>query len=271
MRFLLIPFLLFGLVTVGFAQTDPLTQTHGAINQGLGNLRVNPTNAHSYFNNPGALSRIEKSEMAVGFDLRYGLKELSTGDLALAWKRQNGTFGFGISAFGGKLFKQQTIGMAYSNQMGIVSAGLKAELLQTQIDGFGSATSLIFSFGGIAELSPKFFIGANISNINRAKVSAESNNRLPTGVQLGINYLPTDQLSLFLEIEKDIQLEPITKLGISYSIQDWIILRSGINTQPSRLFFGLGILPGKISINYAYGQNSSLGSTHHLSFGMPWD
>lgn len=271
MRFLLIPFLLFGLVTVGFAQTDPLTQTHGAINQGLGNLRVNPTNAHSYFNNPGAMSRIEKSEMAVGFDLRYGLKELSTVDLALAWKRQNGTFGFGISAFGGKLFKQQTIGMAYSNQMGIVSAGLKAELFQTQIDGFGSATSLIFSFGGIAELSPKFFIGANISNINRAKVSAESNNRLPTGVQLGINYLPTDQLSLFLEIEKDIQLEPITKLGISYSIKDWIILRSGINTQPSRLFFGLGILPGKISINYAYGQNSSLGSTHHLSFGMPWD
>nr|HAD50851.1 hypothetical protein [Algoriphagus sp.] len=84
---------------------------------------------------------------------------------------------------------------------------------------------------------------------------------------MGLEYRPLESLSLFFEVEKDIQIQPITKLGIAYSLQDFLVLRSGVNTNPSRLFFGLGVLPGKIQFDYSYGQNSALGSTHHLSLG----
>lgn len=261
-------FFFFGSIQLTFAQMDPLTQVHGASNQALGNIRVHHSNVWSIFNNVGALDRISNSEiLGVGFDHRYGLKELTTLNLAGAFRSQKGTFGIGISRFGGKLFNQQTFNLGYSNTLGIASIGIKAEWFQTQIENFGSAGSLLISLGGVAELSPNLFLGAHISNINRGKISRDSESRLPTAVQMGLEYRPLESLNLFFEVEKDIQIQPITKVGIAYTLQEFLVLRSGVNTNPSRLFFGLGVLPGKIQFDYSYGQNSALGSTHHLSLG----
>ena len=219
------------------AQTDPLTQVHGARSQGMGNLRVHGMDTWSYFNNPGGLTKLEGSAIAAGYDNRFGLKELSTVDLVGAWKVKAGTLGFGVSHYGGKLFNQQSLGLAFANQLGIVSMGAKLEWFQTQIEGFGSGHSLIFSLGGIAELSPNFSIGASISNLNRAKISKDSETRLPTGVSLGVFYSPISQLEIHVEVEKDIQIKPVVKAGLEYAIKDWIFLRTGINSNPSRMFF----------------------------------
>ena len=39
----------------------------------------------SYFNNPGGLALLESASIAVGYDNRFGLKELSTLDFTAAW------------------------------------------------------------------------------------------------------------------------------------------------------------------------------------------
>lgn len=252
------------------AQTDPLTQSHGARSQSLGNLRVNLTDSWAYFNNIGSLDRIAESELAVGYDHRFGLKELSTFDLVGAWKNNFGTIGFGVSRFGGSLFNQQSLGLGFSNQLGIVSIGMKAEWFQTQIEGFGTGNSLLLSLGGVAELSPQFFMGAHISNINRGKISKNSEDRLPTSIQMGITYRPASQLNIFLEAEKDIEIEPTVKAGLEYVIRELLWLRAGANTNPGRIFFGLGLKPGRFQIDYGFGQNSALGSTNHVSLGMRW-
>ncbi|MEP0713797.1 hypothetical protein [Algoriphagus sp.] len=249
-------------------QTDPLTQVHGARSQGMGNLRVHGLDTWSYFNNPGGLAKLEESAIAAGYDNRFGLKELSTVDLVGAWKVDAGTWGFGVSHYGGKLFNQQALGVAFANQLGIVSIGAKLEWFQTQIEGFGSGHSAIFSLGGMAELSPKFSIGASISNLNRSKISKDSESRLPTGVSLGLRYTPISELQLHLEVEKDISIKPIVKAGLEYAIRDWIFLRTGINSNPSRIFFGIGLKSSRLNLDYAYGQNQALGSTHHLSLGL---
>ncbi|WP_111612195.1 PorV/PorQ family protein [Algoriphagus yeomjeoni] len=262
---------LFCLPFISTAQTDPHTQVHGARSQGMGNLRVHGMDTWSYFNNPGGLAKLESSEIAAGSDLRFGLKELSSVDLVGAWKVNAGTLGFGISRYGGKLFNQQSLGVAFANQLGIVSVGGKLEWFQTQIEGFGSGSSVIFSLGGMAELSPNFSVGASISNLSRSKLSKYSETRLPTGVSLGIFYTPISQLQIHLEVEKDIQIKPIVKAGIEYGIREWIFLRTGINSNPSRLFFGLGLRSKSMSLDYAFGQNQALGITNHLSLGFAFE
>ncbi|MCS5489126.1 hypothetical protein [Algoriphagus limi] len=247
-----------------------MTQVHGARNQGIGNQRVHLPSTWSYFNNIGALDRTKKSGIAVGYDHRFGLQELSTFDLATAIKNRKGTFGLGISRFGGKLFNQQTIGIGYSHTLGVNSIGLKMEYFQTQMEGFGSGGSLLFSLGGITELNPKLYLGASISNINRGKISQETDSRLPTLVQLGLHYLPTETLSLLIELEKDIQQSPLLKAGLEYRLKEWIFLRSGINTQPSRFFAGFSIQKGNLRLDYAYSQLAPLGSTNHLSLNYQW-
>ncbi|GAA0881194.1 hypothetical protein GCM10009119_41640 [Algoriphagus jejuensis] len=231
----------------------------------MGNAKIFLPDSWTYFNNVGAMDRIEGTEISAGFDHRYGLPELTTVDLALAWKNEFGTLGLGVSRFGGKLFNQQLFGLGFSNTLGIVSIGAKVEWFQTQIEGFGNGNAVLFSLGGVAELGPKFFLGANFSNLNSAKISQNSEQRLPTAVQLGVSYLPIESLRVLAELEKDVELDPIFKVGIEYELREWIILRTGVNSNPSRLSFGLGIRKNRFGFDYAYGQNSSLGRTHHVS------
>ena len=251
--------------TNGIAQTDPLTQAHGARSQGMGNTKVFLPDSWTYFNNIGALDRIEKSQISAGFDSRFGIPDLSSVDLSLGWKSNLGTFGLGVSRFGGKLFSQQLIGLGFSNTLGIVSLGAKVDWYQTQIEGFGTGNALLFSFGGVAELGPKFFLGANFSNLNRAKVSQNSDQRLPTLMQMGITYLAGEAVRITAEIEKDIELSPIFRAGIEYQFKEWLFLRTGMSSHPARLSFGLGLRKDRFGFDYAYGQNTALGRSHHLS------
>lgn len=271
MKHLIFLSFLFLLPVKSFAQTDPLTQVHGAHNQSIGNIRVFGSTAWSYFNNPGVLANLETDQLVIGYDHRYGLKELNTYDLAASLRSNFGTFGFGITRFGGKLFNQQSLGIAFANQLGIVSFGGKVEWFQTQVEGFGSGNSLIFSLGGIAELGPKLNFGATIGNLTRSRLGKNSDQRLPTGISLGLAYTPIDQLQFFAEIEKDIQISPIYKFGMEYKIKEWISLRTGINSNPAKIFFGLGLNHERLGIDFGYGQNNPLGSTSHLSLSYSLD
>lgn len=269
-QFLFISFF-FLLSARSYTQTDPLTQVHGARNQSLGNIRVFGNSAWSYFNNPGALATVEKDQIVVGYDHRFGLKELNTVDLAATIHRNFGTLAFGVTKFGGKLFSQQSLGLSFANQLGIASFGGKLEWFQTNVEGFGSGNSLVFSLGGIAELGPKFNLGATISNLNRGQVSKNNDQRLPTGISLGLNYAPIEQVQLFAEVEKDIQISPIYKFGLEYSLKDWLLLRTGINSNPTKVFFGLGLKQERFGIDFGFGQNNPLGTTSHLSLSYQLD
>lgn len=214
------------------------------------------------------MDRMEESELGVSVDQRFGLIELSTVSLAGTFRSQLGTLGLGVSRYGGALFNQQQLGIGYSNTLGIVSLGAKVDWYQTQIEGFGTGNSFLISMGGVAQLGPEFFLGAHFSNLTQSRISRNSELALPTLVQLGIGYFPTKFLSIHSEIEKDVDLPAVFKLGIEYALSEWILLRTGVNSHPSQLSFGLGIRKSKFGFDYAYGQNTGLGRTHHFSLGL---
>jgi hypothetical protein len=83
-------------------------------------------------------------------------------------------------------------------------------------------------------------MGARISNLTREKISKKTDQRIPTGISMGVNYTPITSLSLQLEIEKDIQLLPIVKAGLEYGNKELIFLQAGINSNPNRIFFRVG-------------------------------
>jgi hypothetical protein len=149
-----------------------------------------------------------------------------------------------------------------------VSLGGKLDWFQTQIEGFGSGNSLLFSLGGIAQLGPDFFMGANFSNLTQSKISENSGQALPTLIQLGLSYVPSSTLTLFSELEKDVDLPPVFKTGIEYALSREIYLRTGVNSHPVRMSFGLGVRKNAFGFDYAYGQNTALGRTHHFSLGF---
>ncbi|KEO72355.1 PorV/PorQ family protein [Anditalea andensis] len=235
---------------------------------GMGNANVTLADGWSMFNNIGGLGRIEQTQAVFGYDHRLNMNELTTLAAGLALVQRWGNLGLNVSHYGGTLFNQQNIGIGFSNTLGITSFGLKLNYLQTNIEGFGRSGSPIIEFGGIAELTPQLFFGAHIYNLSRSKLSKLSEEYLPMTIKAGLSYRPSEFLMLNMEAEKEILLEPIFKAGLEYNLKNRIWGRTGFNTQPNNLFFGLGFKPRRYHIDYAMGQNYRLGFTHHFSFNL---
>lgn len=249
------------------AQGGIETLPRGARSVGQGNANVTISDSWSLFNNIGALGMIAGSSIAVGYDHRFNLNELTTLSATAVIHTDGFQYGLSVSSFGEEHFNQSNIGFGIANQLGIASLGLKINYFQTNIEGFGRAAAPVLEFGGVAELSPNLFFGAHIYNIANAKVGGNSEDRIPTVVKSGISYRPTEKLMVNIEAEKDILLDAVIKLGIEYNLMDRIWLRSGVNTYPSNLFFGVGFRPKNFVIDYAMIQSPYLGNTHHFSFG----
>lgn len=250
------------------AQSDLSTQAFGAKSYGLGTIKIFHQDAWSLSNNVGAMARIQTTEIGIALDQRYGIQELSTSAIALILKNPIGNLGFSISKQGGDSYQQQRLGIGLAASKGMMHVGAKAEWVQTYIEGFGTGNALLLSFGWLAELHSKFFFGAHLTNLNQATLSRESPLKIPTLLAVGTTYLPAKNLELHSEVEKEVQSPPIFKVGIQYQLERWIFLRTGLTSYPTALYFGIGLYTKKFGFDYALGQSSPLGNTHHLSLHL---
>ena len=256
---------------VATGQNGTETYPKGARSMGMGNAHVTHADAWGIFNNVGALGRLSSNQVLFGYDHRLGIHELTTLAAGAAFVRDFGVLGLGVSHYGGSHFNQKTIGLGFSNTLGIASFGFKINYFQTNIEGFGRSGSPILEFGGLAALGPDLYFGAHVYNLTRSKFSKASSDYLPTVVKAGFSYHPSDKLIINIEAEKDIILPPQFKTGIEYNLLGRLWLRSGMQTQPNNLFFGMGFKPKRFQIDYALSQNYRLGYTHHFSFNYLLD
>ena len=254
--------------TLSFAQNGMDSYPTGARSMGMGNAHVTLADSWTLFNNIGGLGRLSATQAMFSYDHRLGMNELTTLAAGLALVQDWGNLGVNVSHYGGTLFNQQNLGIGFSNTLGIASFGVKLNYFQTNIEGFGRSASPVIEFGGVAELGPQLFFGAHVYNVGRAKLSKLSGEYLPTVIKAGLSYRPTENLMVNVEAEKEVLLDPIFKAGLEYNIKDRIWARTGFNTQPNNLFFGIGFKPRKYRIDYAMGQNYRLGFTHHFSFNL---
>ncbi len=253
------------------AQSGVEVLPRGARSMGLANANVTLADAWSVFNNIGGIGSVEESEFFAGYDHRLGLNELTTLAAGAVFNGASGAWGIGLSNYGGDLFNQQTIGVGYGNQLGIASLGIKINYFQTNIEGFGRGAAPIVEVGGVAELTPWLFFGAHMYNGTRSKLSQVTGEYLPMIVRSGLSFRPTEGLMINLEAEKEVYLAPQLKVGVEYSLRERLYARTGINTHPQQVFFGIGFSPKRYRFDYAMSQNHQLGFTHHVSFNYLWN
>ncbi len=257
--------------TFAYSQNGTEVLPKGARSMGLGNANVTIGDAWSVFNNIGGLGLVEGNQGFAGYDHRLGLTELTTIAAGMSFTGDRGNIGFGVSSFGGDLFNQQNIGIGIARKLGLASLGVKINYFQTNIEGFGRSATPLLELGGVAEVLPQLVFGAHIYNLTRAKLSKVSQDHLPMVVKTGISYRPASFLMVNVEAEKEMLLDPQVKIGLEYGILEKLWARTGINTQPNNLFFGIGFRPKNFIVDYALSQHLQLGFTHHFSFNYLWN
>lgn len=241
----------------------PFAGAHGA---GLANATSCLQNEWSLLNNVAGLASEENLRVAIGYDFNFGLPAATRLAAVCNVPGPIGTFGLGAFHFGDNVYNEQAIHAGFANKFGIAALGVRTSFLQYQAEGFGSAHLLTIGFGGIASLTDRLDVGAHIFHINQPTVDAAENEHLPTTMAVGVSFRPSQDVALFGEIEKDIDLKPVFRMALSYSPLEKISFRTGYSLGPEAAFFGCGFWPGLIKFDYALQYQPLLGINHVVSF-----
>ena len=215
-------------------------------------------------NNVGGLGQLDQFSIYASYEILYNLVDLSNQSMGLILPLSLGNLGFDVNRLGGELYDEMSAGLSYSNQFGLASLGLKINYFQMLIEGLEKQSTLILEFGGIAEITPRWFFGAHIYNLTQARI-ADGVGYIPTVVKAGLSYRPFQTLSLNLEVLKDIDFEPTVRLGLEYEAFRFFRLRTGFNDQPFKAFGGFGFHKNRLSIDYSYGTHQQLGGSSQIS------
>ncbi len=238
----------------------------GARSSGMAGASLTLADEYSLFNNIGGLGRVENHAVFSSYQNRYGISEFQIIGAGALYNSGIGTAGVGFYRFGDDIYSEQRIHLAFGNKFQMVSLGLGVDVVQYNVSTIGVTQALAIQFGGIAEITPQLRFGAHIFNLNQAEVSRETEEKIPTVMKAGISYLPSKELIITTEVEKDLDFDEVFKVGIEYQIIQSVFLRTGISTRPFLGAFGVGFHPKNLKFDYAFSNESRLGSIHEISF-----
>jgi hypothetical protein len=235
----------------------------GSRANGLGYASSCLSDAWSTFNNPAGLSNPENTSVNVTYDVFSNFKTFNRYAATFHFPFLGGGSGIGIMRFGDELYNEQQIRIAYANQLGITSLGASCQYIQYRAEGIGTKGIVTFSLGGITKLTDWLRTGAYIVNVTQPKVA--ENEKIPTLLILGVSVKASEKVFLFLEVEKNINEEPVLKSAVEYQINKKFAFRTGIHPAPASGFFGFSIQHKKLKLDYAFSYLPAIGTRHQTT------
>lgn len=228
----------------------------------MGGLVSTSTSIDAILNNQAGLYKLTGYGFIASAEQRFLLNELSTISFGAAYGKKNlGSFGLLISSFGIDEYKEQKFAFAYARKLlDKLSIGGQLDFLSTRILGYGSSNSVTFEIGIQSMVTKEFTLGFHLFSPGQVSQGTESN--IPTRMNAGFAYHPSNKLLIVLEVEKIIDLDFAVRGGISYAFADQFILRAGASTGETTFSFGLAYkIQNSLYFDGAFSQHEVLGIT----------
>jgi hypothetical protein len=182
-----------------------------------------------------------------------------------------GVVGFTAQRFGGKLYAEQALGVAYGYQLGTVRVGAKVEVLQVSIEGLGSRQTVAASLGGQADIIPrKLTFGATLYNLNQARLAPYQDERVPTVLRAGLGWQASEKVLVLVETEKDVEQDADFRAGLEYRPLPVLALRGGLAALTHQTTGGVGFRSGALQLDYAAAWQQALGLSQQVSVAYVW-
>ena len=248
----------------------------GARSAGLSNASVMYSDIWSIHHNQAGLAYLDGITVGVYnesyFHEQYGLKAL-----AIAVPTNMGALGTVFSHFGYQNYYEQKIGLSYAKALNNkVAIGVQLDYLRLFIRDYGSDDRITFETGIYAELLPNWYIGIHAYNPARISLFSDRNTQINTIFRAGTGYNYKNKFYIAFETEKEIDRDPVYKIGAAYTVYNNIDIRIGykIASQIEPTFhqntysFGLGFRFIGIHSNIAFTHHNQLGYIAHISLNF---
>jgi len=251
--------------TVHALQSQSVHTLIGSRAQGLAYASACLEDEWSVFNNVAGMATVK--QMTAGFTYASHPSLTSFNRMAAVFVTPVplGTVAAGIYRFGDDLYSEQLLVAGYANSFGLASLGMKVQYVQYRTEGYGTASAVSLSFGGIARITSNLAVGAHIMNVTQPEIATEDKERLPVILTAGVSFTPSEKLFLTTEIEKDLDYDFTWKSAFEYRPLKKFVFRSGFNIRPDAGFIGVGFVPTRYTIDYALRYQPGFGASHQAT------
>jgi len=243
----------------------------GGRSAALAHSSVALTDVWSSFHNQAGLAYLEKPAIALGYENRFFLQELSIGHLSFAHPFSFGTVGLNFNYFGFELYNESKFGLTYARAFGkYFSVGLQLNYHSYYVsEGTENPGFITYEAGVIAKPNSRLNIGFHVFNPSNNYKNSETDERLPVIGRLGAQYRFSDEVALTAEVRKNDRFPERYALGFEYHLAKALTLRAGSSIQPLANTFGIGLHFSGFSANMAYEYAYTLGN--NANFSLQYD
>ena len=244
----------------------------------MGGAAVNQSDLWSVENNMGALPFYNKTAVGAYYSNSFLIKELAHKSIVGTYALKNSSFGLSLSQFGYSLYQENKVGLSYGLKLSDnFGAGVQLNYFNLKIgEGYGSTGVLTAKVGVYTKITDEFSLAATISNPTRAKLTDSKNEglpdeRLPTEIQVGLNYEFSKKLNTSIQVSKDLDFDPSIHFGLEYQVIEILYLRAGIANKPAESSFGFGLFFKDFQMDFASCFDSNLGFSPKISLSYTFE
>ena len=220
--------------------------------------------------NPACLTLVGGPQVEVYYTPQpFGIKELSTGGIALGFRTAPGAVAVGLSSFGFDHYREVSGSLAVAGTISAISAGVTLNLYSVTIQHYGSAGAVALDVGTRIPIGGTAAIGMSLLNVGAATIGS-SRERIPQALTVGCAYAPLRSFRLVFDYQKELSFEGSARIGFEYQPLDALILRGGASENPSVAAGGIGVRLLSFEFDYALSNHAELGWTQALSLSLTW-
>jgi len=234
----------------------------GAANTAMGSTSACSQNVFSAHNNPAGIAYVKRIGFGIFAEKPFVIKQVNNFNLsAVVPLKKIGSFGFDVNYFGYSAYNETRAGFSYARSFAeVVSVGLKFDYLRLAISDNGSKN--LFAFGVGLQYQPIKVLrfGASVYNPVSSNLDTEYKEKLATNFVLGLSYLPSEKLTINVDVDKELNEKFRLKTGVEYKPIKMLFLRIGAATNPTLFSFGLG--------SEFKGFKLDIAAAYHLQLGI---
>jgi len=112
----------------------------------MGNANTTLTDTWSVFNNVAGISAIAQATAIFGYNQYFDIEGFDIVAAGVVQPISIGTLGISATRFGDKLYNEQMYSLGYSNKIGFVRLGVRANYYQMRISEYGTAHGFLMDY-----------------------------------------------------------------------------------------------------------------------------
>lgn len=199
----------------------------------------------SFLFNPAVINRLDDKSIDINYFNRYGLKELGTVGMALAYPNKLLSLGVDISSFGYDQYRESRFRLSFGKQLNkrwSLGLGIHYSMLQTALTD-RQPQYLSTDIGILFSPVEKLLIGMLIMDypsvpIKKAEIDIEDF----TGysLQIGFQWEVINSMLIVAHVETNKRTVLTGSAGVEYRLYNHFYVRAGVKATPLFPTFGVG-------------------------------